>query len=41
LLALIPLIALTILLYAVGREWLFATRRGDIPPAAPPRRRAT
>ncbi|HEV7890510.1 MAG TPA: oligopeptide transporter, OPT family [Pyrinomonadaceae bacterium] len=40
-LALIPLAALTILLYAVGREWLFAPRGGDTPPAAPPRRRET
>jgi putative OPT family oligopeptide transporter len=41
LLALIPLAALTILLYAVGREWLFAPRRGDIPPASPEQRRVT
>ena len=41
-LSLIPLILLTILLYAVGREWLFAQRGGDIPPAPPPpRERAT
>jgi putative OPT family oligopeptide transporter len=39
-LALIPLIALTLLLYAVGREWVFAQRGGDIPPAAPPPRRS-
>ncbi|HKG12058.1 MAG TPA: OPT/YSL family transporter, partial [Pyrinomonadaceae bacterium] len=39
-LALIPLAALTILLYAVGREWVLAPRGGDIPPAAPPRGRA-
>jgi putative OPT family oligopeptide transporter len=40
LLALIPLAALTVLLYAVGREWLFAPRGGDIPPATPARPRS-
>jgi putative OPT family oligopeptide transporter len=35
LLALIPLAALTVLLYAVGREWWLAPRRGDTPPPPP------
>jgi len=39
LLALIPLAALTVLLYAVGREWWLAPpRRYDAPPVPPPRR---